>query len=42
MRLRGVSFVMRVAAPFLNISRESIPSQYSSKFAVFSKYFIFS
>ena len=34
--------VVGVAAPFLNTSRESIPSQYSFKFSDFSKYFLFS
>ncbi len=42
MRLRGVRFVVRVAAPFLNTSGEGIPSQYSFKFSDFSKCFIFS
>lgn len=33
---------MEVAAPFLNIPGEGIPSQYSFKFSDFSKCFIFS
>ncbi len=42
MRPPRMSIVVRVAVPFLNISGEGIPPQYSFKFSDFSKCFLFS